>query len=368
MPGMSLHNLPAQPTSFVGRQRELAELTALVADPTCRVLTLVGPGGIGKTRLAMEVASRMMTHFADGVYFVPLQPLRSADNLVTAIVDALPLQLSGNDDPRQRLLHYLNGKHLILILDNFEHLLDGVGLVTDIFAAASHVNLLVTSRERLNLQAEQVWPVHGLDVPKDAADTADTHSAVQLFMERARQVQPDFTLDDEQNAVIRICQLVEGLPLALEMAAGWVRAMSCAAIADMIQRNIDILTTEQRDLPERHQSMRAVFDHSWNLLTPEEQTVFPRLAVFRGGFSAEAAQEVTGASLQTLATLIDKSLVKLDASGRYDLHELVRQYASEQLDAAGETAATILRLTVRISRTSYRRVGLIWWRCTWPPS
>ena len=335
---MSRHSLPTQPTSFVGRQQELTDLTALLADPACRVLTLIGPGGSGKTRLAIEAARRVT--FSDGVYFVALQPLRASENIVTAIVDVLPLHASGGEDPAQLLFHFLQDKHLLLILDNFEHLLDGVDIVTRLHGAAEHVKMLITSRERLNLRAEQVWPVSGLDIPNSRQTDPISRSAAQLFVERARRIQPDFAWEDQPDAIVRICQLVKGLPLALELAATWVRVMPCTAIAAEIQSNMDLLATTQRDMPERHRSMRAVFGHSWYLLTPEEQIAFSKLSVFRGGFTAEGAEQVAGASLQSLASLIDKSLVQVGESGRYDLHELVRQYAGEQLAAAGATEAT----------------------------
>ena len=327
--------LPRFATPFIGRQDEIAQLIRLFNRDDLQLVTLTGPGGSGKTRLAIEVANQL--DFADGVYFVPLQPLRSADNIVTTIVEALRLQQAGGD-PQQYLLDYLRKKHLLLVLDNFEHLLDGVGIVTDILNAAPQVNLLVTSRERLNLQAEQLWPVQGLDVPdSDAVDALDQYSAIELFVERARRSQPDFALDNQQEAVRRICQLVDGLPLALELAASWLPAMSGAAIADELQHNIDILMTRQRDVPDRHQSMRAVFDHSWQWLTAEERAVFPKLSVFRGGFTADAAQQVAGGSLGTLASLIDKSLVRLDDDGRYDLQEVLRQYAEAVLETTADT-------------------------------
>jgi predicted ATPase/DNA-binding CsgD family transcriptional regulator len=335
---MHPHNLPSQPTSFVGRRRALTEITSLLADPACRVLTLVGPGGSGKTRLAIEAARHMA--FANGVYFVAFQPLRASENISTAIVEALPLPASSSEDPEQLLLHYLQDKQMLLILDNFEHLLDGADLVTRLHEAAERVKLLITSRERLNLRIEQVWPVPGLDVPDNRQPDPIRRSAARLFVERARLVQPDFAWEDQADAMARICRLVQGLPLALELAAAWVRVMPCAAIADEIQANMDLLATNQRDMPIRHRSMRAVFDHSWSLLTPQEQIAFSKLPVFRGGFTPDAAEKVAGATLPVLAALIDKSLVQVGVNGRYDLHELVRQYAGEQLEAAGETAAT----------------------------
>jgi predicted ATPase/DNA-binding CsgD family transcriptional regulator len=337
---MDIYHLPRQPTPFIGRQPEIVTLVAKLADPTCRLLTLVGPGGIGKTRLAIEVARQ--THFADGIYFVPLQPLRSAPDIVTAIINALSLQISTDVDPLPSLLGYLQARQQLLILDNFEHLLAGVPLVTQILEATLQVKLLVTSRERLNVQPEQVWPITGLTIPEtESADLSEQFSALQLFTERAQRMNPRFSLAATYEDVLRICRIVDGVPLAIELAASWTRAMTCSAIADAIQRDIDILTSSQRDVAERHRSMRAVFEHSWHLLTDEERAIFPKLAVFRGGFTAEAAQEVAGASLQKLAYLIDKSLVQLHDNGRYDLHELMRQYAEHQLEIAGKLEATL---------------------------
>lgn len=331
-------NFPRPNTSLIGREAEIDAIVHQLQQPDCRLLTLVGPGGSGKTRLAIEVAWR--TDCADGVYFVPLQPLRASKNIVMTIVDILPLQLSGGDDPMQQLLDYLHDRDTLLILDNFEHLLDGVEIVTDILGAAPRVQLLVTSRERLNLRVEQAWPVSGLDVPEDARTVVpDDHSAVRLFEERARRARSDFSADNQRKAVIRICRLVDGLPLALELAATWVRVMSCEAIADEIQNSIDILSTDQRDVPVRHRSVRAVFEHSWDLLTQAEQITASKLAVFRGGFTADAVEQVADGSLPILAALIDKSIVQLTNSGRYDLHELVRQFAEERLEKLGQVEA-----------------------------
>jgi predicted ATPase/DNA-binding CsgD family transcriptional regulator len=352
------HNLPSQPTSFIGRENEITEIVALLADPNCHLLTLVGPGGIGKTRLATEAAQRVEPD--DGAFFVSLQPLGSADNIVTTIVDALPLQLHGSTDPQQQLLDYLRERQMLLILDNFEHLLDGVSIVTGILEAASHVKLLVTSREALNLQAEHLWPLGGLDTPPDEAlDVFDDYSAVQLFVERTWRVKPDFSPEAYKHEVVRICRLVDGLPLALELAAGWTRALSPQAVGDEIQRSLDFLASNQRDVPQRHRSMRAVFDRSWSLLSAQEQVVFRKLSVFRGGFTAEAAQQVAGASLPLLASLIDKSLLRLEKSGRYDLHELLRQYTEEQLETVGETEATCdAHMDYYTATLSQRETGL----------
>jgi predicted ATPase/DNA-binding CsgD family transcriptional regulator len=334
------HNLPAQPTSFIGRADEIAEIVALLTDPACRLLTLTGLGGIGKTRLALQAAHNTAGHFSNGVFLVPLQPLQTANQVLSAVIEALNLQTSR--DPHAELLNWLEDKHLLLIMDNFEHVAEGAGLVTDILAAAPAVKLLVTSREALNMQAEYLWPLHGLDTPPDdMLDGFDDYSAVQLFVERTRRIKPDFSPPAYKHEIVRICRLVDGLPLAIELAAGWTRALSPQAIGDEIQHSIDLLATNHRDVPERHRSIRAVFDHSWRLLLEEERAVFAKLSVFRGGFTLEAAEQVAGASLSLLALLIGKSLLRLEENGRYDLHELVRQYAEEQLEAAHETEAAL---------------------------
>jgi predicted ATPase/DNA-binding CsgD family transcriptional regulator len=332
------HNLPLPPAPLIGRTAELEALSAELNRPESRLITLTGPGGIGKTRLALELAHHNLAQFADGAYFVPLQPLRSVHDISAAIIDALLIFQAGGADTRQFLRQYLADRQLLLVLDNFEHLLAGVDLVSALLAAAPGLTILVTSREVLNLHEEWVWQVGGLDVPDpEADDQVDTYSAVELFAERARQVKHDFALAAEQPHVIRICQLVEGMPLALELAASWVRTLPCATIAAEINRSLGFLTARASNLPERHRNIRAVFDHSWGLMSAEAQAVFGKLSVFQGGFTFEAAQQVAGAAVPVLAELVDQSLVRRTAAGRYDLHELLRQYGAEQLEQAGLT-------------------------------
>lgn len=350
------YNLPLTSTSFVGREAEVTEIAALLVDASCRLLTLVGPGGIGKTRLAIEVAQRQKDTFPNGVYFVALQPLANAEDIVSAIAGAIHFSLAGQDrgaigfgtrgkhSLHDQLLDYLREKHLLLILDNFEHLLEGVELATKILETAPGVKILATSREALNLRQEWVRPVMGMRYPtgRDAGksnEPLDEYSAIQLFIERAHQVRGDFSLQQERECVIRVCRMVEGMPLAIELAASWLKSLSCADIAAEIQRNADILSTTVRDIPERHRSIRAVFDSSWKMLSEEEQRVFRWLAVFRGSATREAIQAITRASLGTLSALVDKSLVKSASTGRYRIHALLRQYAGEHLEAAGETHA-----------------------------
>src|SRR5262249_45381113 len=278
--------LPLPPTPLIGRESELAELGALLENPAYRLITIVGPGGIGKTRLALASATDQIDAFAHRVYFVPLAPLRSSEFLVPAIADALGLAFSGREDPRAQLLNYLRGKELLLVLDNFDHLLEGAELLVDILRRATAVSILVTSRERLNLQGEWVFDIAGLQVPAaDQIDGVEGYSAVALFLQRAHKVHARFTFGAaEKRAVARICRLVEGMPLGIELAAAWVRALSCAEIAQEIEQSLGFLTTSLRDVPERHRSLLAVFDHSWRLLSADERGVFRKLSVFRGGF------------------------------------------------------------------------------------
>lgn len=331
------HHLAPQATPFIGRAEELTELATLLTDPACRLLTLVGTGGIGKTRLALEVAR--IVSLADGVYVIPLQPLSSPAMIVTAIVDLLPFSLVDNDEPRTQLLDYLHHKEMLLVLDNFEHLMDGVDLLIDILENAPRVKLLVTSRERLRLHEEWVFDVAGLIVPEnDQVDALESYSAPQLFIESARRAGHKFQPEDAIY-VIRICQLVEGIPLAIELSASWVRTLPCHTIAQEIEANLDILATNVRNFPEKHRSMRAVFSQSLALCTTEEQTIFCRLAVFQGGFEREAAQQVVGATLAVLASLVDRSLLRVTHDGRYSLHELLRQFGAHQLDESPKEAS-----------------------------
>ncbi len=324
--------LPLQPTSFIGRAEELADITRLLVDPTCRLLSLIGPGGIGKTRLALE-AARQLT-FPHGIYPVLLQPLSSPDLIIPAIAEAMHIQFQSGIGPKQQLLDYVREKSLLVILDNFEHLLESADIVSDILAHAPGVTILTTSRERLNLLEECAMEIQGLTFPASEMEIEIVHySAIQLFLQNARRVNVGFALTDAQKpAIIQICRMVGGMPLGIELAAAWVRVLSCEQIARELEHSVDILKTSARNMPPRHRTMRAVFEPTWDRLSEEEQNVFKALSVFRGGFTREAAEYVAGASLRTLSALVDKSLLRLDANGRYEIHELLRQYGEEQLN------------------------------------
>ena len=336
------HNLPAQPTPFVGREAELTELARLLADPDVRLLTILGAGGMGKTRLALEAGAAQLNNFERGVCFVSLAPLDSVQAIVPTVAEALSFSFYEGGEPRQQLLDYLREKSKLLIMDNFEHLLagpepgrrDGVGLVTDILQTAPEVKVLSTSRARLNVQGEHLFRLAGMDFPDwETPEDALEYSAVKLFLQSARRARPGFELEaDDPKYISRICRLVGGMPLGILLAAAWLEMLSPAEIAAEIEASLDFLETDLRDVPERQRSMRAVFDHSWSLLITGERAVMQALSVFRGGFTREAAQKVTGATLRELRALVDKSLLGRDPAGRYGIHELLRQYAAEQLE------------------------------------
>jgi predicted ATPase/DNA-binding SARP family transcriptional activator/Tfp pilus assembly protein PilF len=334
-PPATLHNLPPSPTPLIGREAELAELAELLAAPDCRLVTLCGPGGIGKTRLALKTAADQVGAFAHGVYFVPLAAVSSPDLIVPTIANALEFSFYGHEDTKEQLLNYLREKEMLLVLDNLEHILEGSKLLAEMLHHAPGVVILATSRERLNLQEEWVHEVEELTYPTDeATKDLEGYSAVELFLQSAHRTEQRFALSDlEAPYVVRICQMVGGIPLGVELAAAWVRVRSGREIAQEIERNLDILATRLRNVPERHQSIRATFEHSWRLLTQTEKDLLARLSIFRGGFRQEAATVVAGASPHTLSALLDKSLIRYISSDRYDMHGLLRQYAAEKLGA-----------------------------------
>lgn len=333
-------NVPAQQTPFIGREAELAQIEGYLDDSSCRLLTLIGPGGVGKTRLAYQAAASKAGDFASGVCAVPLSGVASSQYLVSTLAERLALQFYGSADQKAQLLDYLREKGLLLVMDNCEHVLNGIELLGEILAVAPGVKILATSRERLNLQGEWQFPVQGLPFPQNESEPgAETYSAIQLFVQSARRGGPGFHLDDVTD-VARICKLVEGLPLAIELAASWVHQMPGARIASQIQRDLDFLSTNLRDVPERHRSTRTLFEHSWRLLSGDEQAVLRKLSVFRSGFDADAAAHIANTSLRTLSALTEKSLVRASPSGRYDLHELLRQFAEEKLREADEFTYT----------------------------
>lgn len=336
----TVFNLPPQATTFVGRQSELADIQRLLADPACRLLTLLGPGGMGKTRLGIETAVQLQTHFPHGACFIGLAAVSQPELLPTAVAEALNLPLTGDDSPPAQLLTFLRDRQMLLLFDNLEQLLAARSFLSQIIHTAPGIKILATSRERLHLQEEWVYELLGLETPGTADLThATSFSAIQLFVQRARQAQANFRLAAEEiTAVTTICRLVAGMPLGIELAAGWVSSLSCKEIANELGQNLDLLATPLHNVPERHRNLRVVFDHSWQLLTPSQQTIFARLSVFRGGFTREAARVVAQASLTDLSQLVSKSLLRRSQNGRYDVHGLLRQYAQEKVEAVPSEA------------------------------
>jgi predicted ATPase/DNA-binding CsgD family transcriptional regulator len=329
-----LNTIPAGLTNLVGRAEERQTLSNMLLHQ--RLITLVGPGGVGKTRLAMAVAEQNQAHFKHGVCYIPLVAVTTNELLITSIASALDFTFYGHEKPLDQLINHLQSKHMLLVLDNFEQLLAATSILTSILKQAPDIHLLVTSRERLNCYGEQTFVVDALPFPKQATELlTDTHSAVQLFVERARSVCPTFKLTkDNQQQIIRICQLVGGLPLALELAATWVKILSCAEIAEELSQNLDFLSTTLSGVPERHRTLRIVFINSWKRLTMSEQQVFCALCTFSASFTRAAAKAIAQATLSNLASLIDQSFLQQHAPGRYEIHPILKQYGQEKLTYA----------------------------------
>lgn len=330
------HPLPLATTPLLGREAELAAMTRLFADPRCRLLTLTGMGGIGKTRLALEFGACQGGLFPGGIYFIPLAGLHAPELIVPAVAEGFGFTFSGPVAPKEQLIRHLAGaiqQPALLILDNLEHLIapsaTAVELVSELLQRLPSLKILATSRERLNLHGEWMYELHGLPTPPTPyLDDVTGYSAADLFMQSAQRANMAFTLTEEEKpALVQICQLLEGIPLALELAAAWSPLLSCAEIAQEVATSIDFLTTTLHDIPERHRSLRATFNHSWRLLAEAERDALCALAVFHGGFDRTAAAHIAGASLPLLASLASKSLIRRAENGRYDLHEVIRQYA-----------------------------------------
>lgn len=341
--------LPAHSTPFVGRAGEVRAVAELVRHADCRLLTIIGPGGMGKTRLAVAVAEHVAADHPDGVWFASLAQVDDPNDMAYAIADAMGLAVDAGDDPAAQLLALVVAKRMLLVLDNLEHL-DDVGLIADFVAGAPGVFVLVTSRQRLHLQAEWVFELGGMGSRRhDAGNNTD---AIDLFIGSARRVHTGFALDDDdEGAAGIICETLGGMPLAIELAAGWTELLSIADIAAELERGFDLLESDLRDIPERHRSIRTVLDGSWERLAPAERDAFARLSVFRGGFTRKAAEVVAGARLSVLRRLAAASMVMATHDDRYTMHELLRQYGQERLAESGSAEEV---------RDSHSRYFLTW--------
>ena len=334
------HNMPSTITPCLGRETELAQLLTLFSKANTRLVTLVGPGGIGKTRLSLEFGHQLIlpkVHPADSVFFVPLTAVENTTHLATTIATSLKIPLSGSEPTERSVFNYLYNKHLLLILDNLEHLPDAPDFVTQLLQQTHQLQLLATSRSRLNIPGEQVMELQGLAFPEKKAPSSppsQTFAAMNLFALAAHQVNIGFKLTPENSSIIaQICQLVNGLPLGIELAAAWTRILSPIEIKAGIEQDLDFLAHSQRRPLQRHMSLRAVFSYSWSLLTEQAQQTLLRLAIFRGGFNRQAASQVANAPLTILANLLDHSWLQRTASphGRFEILDILRRFIADKL-------------------------------------
>lgn len=375
------HNLPKSLTPFLGRAAEVTDLCKLVRQGTYRAITIFGEGGIGKTRLALAVAHQMMQErsFADGVWFVPLADIIAAGNespsdadetrkmlhqraskreeqphltrgdaaaqteqrIVLAIGQALSLQFQEQTKPAEQLLHFLRDKQLLLVLDNYEHLVADVHFIVTLLKETERVQLMVTSRQVLSMQAEYCWSMSGLSLPPEPSTSnfeynlLHTYDSIALFQERVRRVLPTFTINRENGEwIARICQLLQGMPLGIELAAAQVADRTCWEIYNTLAHDATALSVTFYDMPPRQRSLYMVLEDSWRLLTAEEQQVLRACSVFRGGFSLDAIQTIMQKKRIPLAALLAKSMLQQEETGRYYLHEVIRQFAATQLSAS----------------------------------
>lgn len=329
------NHLPLPSTPMIGREWELEQITQMLKKDSCRLLTITGPGGIGKTRLALAAAHKLLELHENRIYFVSLAAVTPGESVFPVIANTIGLTFYGNQPVERQMANFIGDQRILLVLDNFEHVLDNALSLDEILRYTTQLRVMVTSRERLNLQPEWVFELQGLPYPTDDPNNHyEQFSAFQLFLQTAQRSRPGIDLgSEERRAAGRICSLLDGNPLAIELAAGWVRALSCEEIYHEIRRNLDFLSTRGRDIPVRQQSLRATFDYSWSLLPEEEQRALRKLSIFRGGFRRSAAEQIAQVALPSLLSLVEKSLVRRMDSGWFTMHELVRQYAFSHFQA-----------------------------------
>ena len=328
------NNLQKPTTPYIETQIVIEQINSLLDNPTCRLVTIMGQGGMGKTRLAQHLGLQRLEDYTDGVFFVSLISLTIPELLPLAILDAL-----GSDhqdsrlSPLDTLLALLRRKHMLLILDNFDHLMNKAQLLTTLLGHAPHVQIIVTSREQLHLQGEHVFYLRALTYADNKKDQS-SFEAFELFVQMAKLAQVDFEARLHQDAIHRICKLVDGLPLAIVIAATWVQFLPPETIADRIHESLEFLTIEGRDLPEHHRGIMALLSMTWADLSEHECTIMMKISVFPGDFDEVAAKAIVSATLDDLRTLVSKSLLQADGQGRYFFHDLLRRFSIEQAELA----------------------------------
>lgn len=348
---MSLPKAPStepQPIRFVGRRRELARLDAELRK--ARLVTIVGPGGTGKTRLAAEFGRRNAERFPDGIHFVSLAAVGSVEFLPHAVADAIGFVHRGAGELSDALLAHVSGMDALLVLDNLEHLLGGAGFVHQMLRSSTGLRIVVTSRAPLGVRRERVLPIGGLGT----GEGAELAESVELFLACASHLGPD-QAEAEREAITRICRAVDGSPLGIELAAAWARELPCDEIAARIQSNAEFLESKLAEVPDWHGGLRAVISHAWEGISAEERELFRSISVFRGGFEKGAAAWVAGAQALTLAQLVERAFLRRDPAGRYDTHDVLRQFAAARLAESPEVERAIRERHCAFFATFMRR-------------
>lgn len=346
----TIKNLPTQLNEFVGRDQELCDLLAYVRDPGTRLISIIATGGMGKTRLAIALAEHIGAStilldeedellFHDGIYFIDLTSIDQTGLIIPTIAEGLGYQFQQDGrDLKQQLLQYLRNKSLLLILDNFEHLLDKAMIISEMLQYAPNIQIIVTSRQRLQLTFETVYNIFGMTFQDDRITEAFLESdAAMLFLQSARRIKRDFRFEPHETYQLwRLCGLLDGMPLGIILAASWVDTLSLERIADEIVTSIDFLSSYMQDQPQRQYSIRAVFQNTWDRLSEPEQKILMKLSVFHRGFTREASETIVGANLAVLQSLISKSLIWHDKDNRYQMHNLLHQFIEHQLSFTGD--------------------------------
>jgi predicted ATPase/DNA-binding SARP family transcriptional activator len=335
-------NLPVQLTTFTGREAELTWFEGCVQNPVCRLMTLIGLPGVGKTRLALQMATQQTGRFRDGVWFVPVENIHTTDQLVYGIGQVLGIRYDEARDQRNQLVRFIQPRELLIVLDGFEHLIESAELLVEILQQAPGAKFLVTSQVRLEYGAACIREIGGLPYPRNEHEDPREYPSVQLFITRGMRSRPGFLPDARcLEHIVTICRLADGLPLAIELAAAGLRHYTCEEIAAQIKHNLDSLTTPMQDVPDRHRSIRAALDAAWRNLNAHEKEVFAAMSVFEGSFNLDAALKVAGANLELVTALVAKSLLQQDARLRFWLQPLVHQYARQRLDRDAAQAEAV---------------------------